>query len=327
MSRLAVIVPVYNVEKLLPRCLDSILAQTYRDFTLILVNDGSTDGSGKICDGYAEKDERIRVIHKENGGVSSARNEGIELQKKLDNDLIAFVDSDDYIDPEMYGTMISALDKSGADIAVCLWSYLHTDGAVYNPENDEKISFPEETLSGRVFLEKDLYSSPYNNGLAIAAWNKVFRKPLFDSLRFFGRYAEDDRICTKIFTPTATVQTINRSFYYYCENLASITKSVFNKNRLNMLSLIIDRANDLKDSPNLCRHTLALFCDLTMEYYVRPEMKGNEQLFDAYIKEFRKILKEKQADLSKRTRKRAKVFALSPHVYRFLIGLRRLVKK
>ena len=126
MSRLAVIVPVYNVEKLLPRCLDSILAQTYRDFTLILVNDGSTDGSGKICDGYAEKDERIRVIHKENGGLSSARNEGIELQKKLDNDLIAFVDSDDYIDPEMYGTMISALDKSGADIAVCLWSYLHT---------------------------------------------------------------------------------------------------------------------------------------------------------------------------------------------------------
>lgn len=94
-----------------------------------------------------------------------------------------------------------------------------------------------------------------------------------------------------------------------------------------MLSLIIDRANDLKDSPNLCRHTLALFCDLTMEYYVRPEMKGNEQLFDAYIKEFRKILKEEQADLSKRTRKRAKVFALSPHVYRFLIGLRRLVKK
>ena len=188
MSRLAVIVPVYNVENLLPRCLDSILAQTYRDFTLILVNDGSTDGSGKICDGYAEKDERIRVIHKENGGLSSARNEGIELQKKLDNDLIAFVDSDDYIDPEMYGTMINALDKSGADIAVCLWSYLHTDGAVYNPENDEKISFPEETLSGRVFLEKYLYSSPYNNGLAIAAWNKVFRKPLFDSLRFFGRY-------------------------------------------------------------------------------------------------------------------------------------------
>ena len=326
MSRLAVIVPVYNVEKLLPRCLDSILAQTYRDFTLILVNDGSTDGSGKICDGYAEKDERIRVIHKENGGPSSARNEGIELQKKLDNDLIAFVDSDDYIDPEMYGTMINALDKSGADIAVCLWSYLHTDGAVYNPENDEKISFPEETLSGRVFLEKYLYSST-NSITSVAVWNKVYRKNIFSYFRYSGRFSEDEQALSKVISLKCNLCTIPRSLYIYTEAENSLTKQKFSAKNLKMLSILIERESDFKDSPNLCRHTLALFCDLTMEYYVRPEMKGNEQLFDAYIKEFRKILKEKQPDLSKRTRKRAKVFALSPHVYRFLIGLRRLVKK
>ncbi len=126
--------PVYGVEDYVGKAIESIQAQTLTDWEFFCVDDGTKDRSGEICDEYAAKDPRIKVIHKENGGVSSARNEGIELQKKLDNDLIAFVDSDDYIDPEMYGTMINALDKSGADIAVCLWSYLHTDGAVYTPE-------------------------------------------------------------------------------------------------------------------------------------------------------------------------------------------------
>ena len=311
MSRLAVIVPVYNVEKLLPRCLDSILAQTFRDFTLILVNDGSTDRSGKICDEYAEKDERIRVIHKENGGVSSARNAGLELQKSLDNDFVAFVDSDDYIAPEMYGTMINALDKSGADIAVCLWSYLHTDGTVYNPENDEKISFPEETLSGREFLEKYLYTS-YNSITSVAVWNKVYRKNIFSSFRYSERLSEDEQALSKVISLKCNLCTIPRSLYIYAEAENSLTKQKFSAKNLKMLSILIERESDFKDSPNLYRHTLALFCDLTMEYYVRPEMKGNEQLFDMYIKEFRRILKEEQTDMSKRTRKRAEVFSFSP---------------
>lgn len=326
MSRLAVIVPVYNVEKLLPRCLDSILAQTYRDFTLILVNDGSTDGSGKICDGYAEKDERIRVIHKENGGLSSARNAGLEYQSNLDNEFIAFVDSDDYIKPEMYEAMISSLDESGADIAVCLWSYLHADGKVYDPENDERIVFPNGVLSGQEFLEKYLYVS-YHSVTAVAVWNKVFSKHIFADPRFCGRRSEDEKIVSKIISFDYTVVTIKKSFYIYAENARSITSSQFNEQRLSMLSILIDRSKDFKDSEPLYRHTLSLFCDLTMEYYTRPEMKGKHHLFDGYIKEFRRIMKEEQTDMSEKARKRAEVFAFSPPLYRLLIELRRLVKK
>ena len=326
MSRLAVIVPVYNVEAFLPRCLDSILSQTFRDFTLILVNDGSTDGSGRICDEYAGKDGRIKVIHKENGGLSSARNAGLEYQRSLDNDFIAFVDSDDYIKPEMYETMISSLDKSGADIAVCLWSYLHADGKMYDPENDERIVFPNRLLSGQEFLEEYLYVS-YHSVTAIAVWNKVFSKHIFADARFCGRRSEDEKIVSKIISFNYSVVTIKRSLYIYTENASSITSSPFNEQWLSMLSILIDRSIDFKGSKPLYRHTLALFCDLTMEYYVRPEIKEKRHLFDGYIKEFRRIMKEEQTDMSGKTRKRAELFAFSPQLYGFLIGLRRLVKK
>ena len=139
---ISIIIPIYNSAALLPRCLDSILAQTYRDFTLILVNDGSTDGSGKICDGYAEKDERIRVIHKENGGVSSARNAGLDA---ADGEYITFIDSDDAIPPGYLETLYMAASGSGADVAICDVLFLSGDNA------RRRISCDHDFLSGPRF--------------------------------------------------------------------------------------------------------------------------------------------------------------------------------
>lgn len=113
---ISVIVPIYNVEKYLPRCIESILNQSFKEFELILVDDGSSDNSGKICDIYAEKDERVKVIHKENGGVSSARNVGI---KAVNGEYIGFVDPDDYIDREMYKNLYELCENNNCDIGIC----------------------------------------------------------------------------------------------------------------------------------------------------------------------------------------------------------------
>ncbi len=116
MCEISIIVPVYKVEKYLKKCVDSILAQTFSDFELILVDDGSPDNSGRICDDYAKKDARVRVVHKQNGGLSSARNAGIEVAK---GKYLGFVDSDDYIAEDMYELLYKAIIKEEADLSIC----------------------------------------------------------------------------------------------------------------------------------------------------------------------------------------------------------------
>ena len=114
--KLSIIIPVYNTEKYLHRCVDSVLQQNMSDYELILVDDGSTDGSGKICDEYKEKDSRVKVIHTQNQGVSKARNTGLELSS---GEYIGFVDADDYIDADMYEKLIEASIDSNADVCCC----------------------------------------------------------------------------------------------------------------------------------------------------------------------------------------------------------------
>ena len=116
MPKLSVIVPVYNTEKYLRECIDSILAQTFTDFELILVDDGSTDGSGIICDEYADKDPRVQVIHQQNGGATVARRSGVRIAR---GEYVTFVDSDDWIDSDFYAPMIEKIKETGADVLVC----------------------------------------------------------------------------------------------------------------------------------------------------------------------------------------------------------------
>lgn len=203
MSRLAVIVPVYNVEKLLPRCLDSILAQTYRDFTLILVNDGSTDGSGKICDGYAEKDERIRVIHKENGGVSSARNAGLDA---ADGEYITFIDSDDAIPPGYLETLYMAASGSGADVAICDVLFLSGDNA------RRRISCDRDFLSGKEAVELILSEVGINAG----PYGKLFRRNIIGDLRFPPMKIYEDLIFNlSVFDRAESVVNCKTEYLYY----------------------------------------------------------------------------------------------------------------
>jgi glycosyltransferase involved in cell wall biosynthesis len=116
MCEISIIVPVYDVEKYLKKCVDSILNQTFKDFELILVDDGSPDNSGAICDQYAEKDSRVRVIHKENGGLSDARNAGIEVAR---GKYLGFVDSDDFVNEDMYKQLYTSIIENNADLSIC----------------------------------------------------------------------------------------------------------------------------------------------------------------------------------------------------------------
>lgn len=167
---ISIIVPVYNISKYLPRCIDSILGQTFTDFELLLIDDGSKDNSGKICDEYAAKDSRVRVFHKKNGGVSSARNLGLDNAK---GEYIMFVDSDDYMLPTMCEIMLSTIENKNADLVVC--GTTETGGGFWRPRFDE--DFSNEQLKERFIslLHTELLSPP---------WNKIYKKEKIGNLRF-----------------------------------------------------------------------------------------------------------------------------------------------
>lgn len=144
---LSIIVPVYDVERYLPKCIDSVLAQTFTDFELILVEDGSPDNCPALCDAAATKDARIRVIHQKNGGLSAARNAGLDAARGA---WIGFVDSDDYIAPEMYEALYKAVQSTGADLALCDYAEVDETGALCPPMH---ISLAEQVFTGRELLK------------------------------------------------------------------------------------------------------------------------------------------------------------------------------
>lgn len=173
MPELSIIVPVYKVEKYLPRCIDSILAQTFGDFELILIDDGSPDGCGRICDEYAQKDKRIVVIHQKNMGVSAARNAGLDIARGR---YIGFVDSDDWIEPRMYEVMMDAIRENGADMAVCGVRYADEDGKFTRAD---RLS---EGVYTRARLLEDVFAMP--NKLGGGCCNKVLDASKIASVRF-----------------------------------------------------------------------------------------------------------------------------------------------
>jgi glycosyltransferase involved in cell wall biosynthesis len=216
MPKLSIIVPVYNVELYLPKCLDSIINQTFTDFELILVNDGSTDSSVDICCNYIQKDSRIVLLDKENGGLSSARNLGLSNAK---GQYVAFVDSDDWIDLSMYNSMISALEEMNADIVICGQKVVNMNGSldVINTIEDS-VLYSEEEATKLILKDEKIFSF---------AWDKVYRKELFNNIRYpEGRIYEDTATTYKLFHRTKSVYHINEAYYYYVRRQGSICYEV-----------------------------------------------------------------------------------------------------
>lgn len=210
--KLTIIIPVYNVEATLERCIESVVHQDFNDYELILVDDGSPDSSPAICDKWAVKDQRIHVIHKENGGLSDARNAGLDIAQ---GDYITFIDSDDFIDPHTYTPLMSYLeDHPKTDILE------YPAVLFYNSEKQEDLRFPNQTVYHDMedyWYHEKAYEHSY-------AWNKLYRKSLFDEARFPTGVVFED-ICTlhKLLEKTQVLATINQGCYYYCFNPQGIT--------------------------------------------------------------------------------------------------------
>jgi len=212
--KLSVIVPVYNTGKYLEKCLDSLLAQTLEDIEIIIVNDGSGDDSQIIIDKYSRQDPRIRSYSKQNGGLSDARNFGIE---RAGGEFLAFVDSDDFVDRNMFEEMYNLAVKHGAEIAICDLEKVDEQGRSFrdlpqSPQLPEKIILKEDFT---IFGEMSCF-----------ACNKIFKKELFQDERFIkGIHFEDVELIPKLILKSSVISKINRPFYKYFERSNSITKS------------------------------------------------------------------------------------------------------
>ena len=203
-SLISVIVPVYNVKEYLNTCVESILNQTHENLEVILVDDGSTDGSGEICDSYAKTDTRVQVLHTTNGGQAAARNRGIEVCK---GEYLTFIDSDDSMEPELIETLYLAQKKSGANLVSCRWRNVYEDGRIER-------SSGQTSGSVNVGKEEALRRMLYQIDTDVCVWAKLYQRDLFKSLRFEeGKIYEDFAIMFPILEQTQKVTFLGYDGY------------------------------------------------------------------------------------------------------------------
>lgn len=239
MIKVSVIVPVYNVERYLRRCIDSILRQSFLALEIILVDDGSEDSSGAICDEYCMKDERIRVIHKKNGGLSSARNAGISMAK---GEYIALIDSDDFIYPNMIEKMYSKARECKVDMVMC--------GYECRSQSDDTILLETHniTLDCIVDSQKALeYLVDGRFDFMVMAWNKLYHRNLFVQNQFTeGKLHEDEFIIHKLLYECNNVVFLPICLYNYMIGKQSITTVEYNVKRLDGIEALFERKDFFK---------------------------------------------------------------------------------
>ena len=312
---ISIIVPVYRVESYLSRCVDSLLAQTYQNLEIILVDDGSPDQCPAICDACAEKDARVKVIHQENKGLSGARNAGIDAAS---GEYLAFVDSDDYVSPHFIEELYQLLQDTGCAIGQCRFSYVKGDGLV--EEGDSAFCI----YRGESLMEQ-LYGPEEKATCFVVAWNKLYRAELFKEtgIRYpEGRIHEDEATTYRLFHEAKKLAFLDRALYgYYTENGGSIT-SVFSAKRLQWLTAHEERIAFFKKNgyEKLLPAAYRKLCDACITFYFRctEQVKDAEEL----KKELRKRLETYRANgaawiaaLPLKTRMGYELFSMSPGLY------------
>lgn len=260
-GKISVIVPVYKVEQYLPKCVDSLLAQTYRNLEIILVDDGSPDRCPQICDEYSEKDGRVVVIHQENRGVSAARNRGLETAT---GEYIGFCDSDDFVAPEMYEKLKDIIEETGAELGICGYHYVDTDGNITRlyPESGT------ELINQREVLERYFDMPPT---IRMIVCNKLFRAGHIRALRFSENIkgAEDGELLWEYIMGVRHAAVIHEPLYYSCERPGSATRGGLKSDSI-LPALDIYMATRLwtdENYPELRQHTQAYYMDACLLNY------------------------------------------------------------
>lgn len=290
---ISIIVPVYKVEKYLPKCINSIINQTYKNLEIILVDDGSPDNCPNMIEEYARNDKRIKIIHKENGGLSSARNAGLEIAT---GDYISFVDSDDYVRRDYIEILLNNLKNANADISIC---------------KNKKFSEGEEIIINEVsdveiYNKKQLIYELFKFGAVHeCAWGKLYAKKLFDNIRFpIGRIYEDSSIMHEIYNNVEKAVYTNNELYYYLVNRSdSIMGNTYSakKQHDNYLFIIERQEYLLKNLPELRDLATAGFIRNSITVFERTytmgdsdELKNNEIMI-----ELEKIVRNELAKVDK----------------------------
>ena len=234
----SIIVPVYNVKPYLERCINSILKQSYDNLEVILVDDGSTDGSGELCDSLEKKDKRIIVIHQQNGGLSSARNTGID---NCHGSYICFVDSDDYVHPDYVKYLYSMCINYNCEIGIC-YHYITEEDNYYR-----KVELNSEI---RVFSRSEIFDLFYTDmhGSIVIAWNKIYKRECIGDIRYdVGKIHEDEGTTFKFLYNANRIAFGKEVLYYYYSREDSITGLPYNRKKLDILDAYENRLKFYKE--------------------------------------------------------------------------------
>ncbi len=289
---ITVIVPAYKVEAYLPICVESIISQTYKNIEIILVDDGSPDQCGVICDEYALKDNRIRVLHKENGGLSSARNAGMKVMK---GKFVTFIDSDDYVSPYYVEHLFDALKKANADLAVSWFAEVN--------EGDKIDTSGKENLSGyeKLNQKQSLQHLLYQDGIETSAWGKLYKSDLIEGLWYpEGKLYEDIPVTSQYILKSKSVALIRNVDYFYLQRKASIQYQSFNIKKMDgiyhleaMTASVMEKYPDLK-SAAYCRE-LSFACNLLFQIPKDDKSGCREYLWNIVLRTRRAVLKDRSA--------------------------------
>lgn len=310
--KVSVIIPVYKVEQYLNKCVESVVNQTYKDLEIILVDDGSTDNCPKMCDEWAKKDERIKVVHKPNGGLSDARNKGIEIAT---GDFLCFVDSDDSINPQMVEILWKTLTKTDSDISMCSWKKVQD---INNPNN--KV-YDNENFKIQTFENDEVFDLLYNKKvpLIMAAWAKLYKKEIFKSIRYpLGKIHEDEAVIHEILNNCKKLSYVDYQMYNNTQRGDSITATSFSKKRLNALSVFKQRVEFVeKNKPQFLSKAIHHYLRILILYnHYAKWAKMEEEILNQIKQEIDVYVKLGY------TSKLTKIFYKAPKILNLILKIR-----
>jgi len=317
--KVSIIVPIYKVEKYLDKCIQSILSQTFKDFELILVDDGSPDKCGIMCDNYANVDRRVKVIHKENGGLSSARNRGLNIAS---GKYIAFVDSDDWIEKSMYEALYTMAEQYDADIVQCN----------YVKAFNENIGLGNNGGSIRILDNFKALENLFNENAsqAVVTWNKIYKKYLFNDVTFpVGKIHEDNFTTYKLLYKSKKVVLLDEMLYYYRQTPNSIMNSPFSERNLDAITATEETLKFFKKIKNNKLHSKALMkyeAQLKFFYFKCENLPKNKQytIKEQLKKKYNSIFYEYLLNDGVQIKKKliSSTFFVSPKIYKGIQKLR-----
>lgn len=313
---ISIIVPVYNVERYLERCVDSIINQTYFNCEIILIDDGSTDNSARICDEYKERDSRILVIHKKNGGLSDARNKGIDIAK---GKYITFIDSDDFVAEDYLEFLYDLLLSAKADVSVCLYQKYDK---VSDIKKKQGIKKEETVFSG----EEAVIDLCYQKNIPNSAWGKLYKRSLFENIRYpRNRLYEDLGTTYKILVQCTRVSFSSQKKYYYYQRVGSIMNKKFSESNMDRIIVSKELLNTLgRRNTVLYKAAVSRFFISNIQVLRELPLKNQNfnsdlQIIKKNIKKYRKtVLMDKSA---KKINRIIAIFSCFPAEYFQKLGL------